>query len=155
MSISGQTSRTIVKMAGSAIISASGFTSFNSLTYSSAGSKSSLCAKILTVTYTFTPASCANSTPSFISSIVKFFALARSPKTSPPIYTASAPYLTALFKTSRLLAGTINSGFFITTSNLICDYFFTAITIPSPIGTILVSNLSSCFTVSKNSRIRL
>ena len=40
----------------------------------------------------------------------KFFAFARSPKASPPIYTASAPYITATFKTSRLLAGDNISG---------------------------------------------
>ena len=41
----------------------------------------------------------------------KVFAFARSPKTSPPMYTASAPKITATFNTSRLLAGTSNSGF--------------------------------------------
>ena len=69
-----------------------------------------MCARIFAVTYTFTPCSCAKAMPSFISSIEKFFALARKPNASPPMYTASAPNTTAVFNTSRLLAGINNSG---------------------------------------------
>ena len=76
--------------------------------YSLTPSRSSLWARIFAVTYTFTSCACANSIPSFISSIEKFFAFARNPNASPPIYTASAPKITAVFNTSRLLAG-INS----------------------------------------------
>ena len=92
------------------MINASGPNSFSSFKYSRTPSRSRLCARILTVTWTRTPCSCANAIPSFISSWLKFFALARSPKTSPPIYTASAPNITAVFNTSRLLAGINNSG---------------------------------------------
>ena len=77
--------------------------------YSLTPSRSSLWARIFAVTYTFTSCACANSIPSFISSIEKFFAFARNPNASPPIYTASAPKITAVFNTSRLLAGINNS----------------------------------------------
>src|SRR5699024_10510476 len=50
--------------------------------------------------------------PSAISSAEKFFAFARRPKASPPIYTASAPKVTAVFRTSRLPAGIRSSGLF-------------------------------------------
>ena len=111
MSRSGKISLAIVKIAGSEIISASICTSFNSLKYLYAASKSSLCASMLDVIYTFTPCSWANFTPSFKSSIEKFFAFALRENTSPPTYTASAPYVTATFNTSRLLAGISNSTF--------------------------------------------
>ena len=70
---------------GSAMINASGLISFNSLKYSRTPERSSLCARILAVTYTFTSCSCANAIPSFISSMEKFFAFARSPNASPPM----------------------------------------------------------------------
>ena len=51
----GHSSFAIINTPGSEMISASGPISFNSLKYSRIPSKSSLCATILAVTYTFTP----------------------------------------------------------------------------------------------------
>ena len=91
ISISGSTRFAMVKTPGSEIMRASGRIVFNSSKYSSTPARSSLCARIFAVIYTFTPWSWANLMPSMISSFVKFFALARRPNASPPRYTASAP----------------------------------------------------------------
>ena len=124
LSISGQISLASIKIAGSAMIKASGPISFSSFKYSAAPSRSSLCARIFTVTWTLAPWSCANRTPSFMSSMEKFFAFARSPNASPPIYTASAPNITAVFNTSRLLAGISNSGCLFLILSILLLFFF-------------------------------
>ena len=83
-------------------------------------------ARILAVTYTFTPLAWAKAIPSAISSGEKFFALARSPKASPPMYTASAPNITAVLSTSRLPAGIKSSGFLLPAIILPLPFLFHA-----------------------------
>src|SRR5690554_5527339 len=64
---------------------------------------------IFTVRYPLAPDEWAKSMPSFISSRLRFPAPARSPYLSPPKYTASAPYMTAIFSFSRFPAGASSS----------------------------------------------
>ena len=89
-----------------------------------------------------------------------------NPNASPPIYTASAPNITAIFKTSRLLAGmrssvslplyicpAILSSFPRCFSTAFLYYCFTLNVIPSPIGTIDVTKSSECVSSYTYSRI--
>ena len=64
--------------------------------------------------------------------------------------------LTAVFKTSRLLAGISNSGFLILpTPYVFKSYSFTLTVTPSPTGRISVTSWSLCFNSYRYSLIRL
>ena len=90
-SILGIVFLTIENTPASLTITASTPISWSCKRYGGSCSSSSLLGIIFIVTKTCFPKLCANSTPSFISSIVKFFAADLIPNISPPIYTASAP----------------------------------------------------------------
>ena len=81
----GQRRFASIKSAGSETMIASGLSAASSSKYFSASFKSLLCARIFAVTKTRLPLSCAKRSPSAISSGLKFFAFARSPKASPPM----------------------------------------------------------------------
>ena len=89
----------------STLVSSSFFKNSGSL------SSSSFLGITFTVQYNFLPRLWANSAPSFISSKEKFLAAALKLKASPPKYTASAPYLKAIFNFSKFPAGAKSSGF--------------------------------------------
>ena len=96
----------------SAAIIASGFTSFNIFAISIISSYLSSHANIFNVTCTLFPILCAYSIV-FIKSLLSMSALVLNDNDDVPQYTASAPYLNAVFAFSNDPAGANNSIFFI------------------------------------------
>ncbi len=98
---------------GAAHIIASTPASSKSFKYSTNPSIFSLWGIIFVVTYNFLFKLCAKSQASFIWGISKLEARALKENFFPPINTASAPYIKAIFSFSKSPAGASNSGFII------------------------------------------